>query len=32
MLLREGYLMETYYKPEHLTRFQEIGKEASSLI
>jgi hypothetical protein len=23
--------METYYKPEHLTKFDEIGKEASGL-
>ena len=23
--------METYYKPEHLTKFEEIGKEASDL-
>jgi len=23
--------METYYKPEHLTKFEEIGKEASGL-
>ena len=30
-LQRRDILMETYYKPEHLTRFQEIGKEASGL-
>jgi alkylhydroperoxidase/carboxymuconolactone decarboxylase family protein len=23
--------METYYKPEHLTKFEEIGKESSGL-
>jgi len=23
--------METYYKPEHLAKFEEIGKEASGL-
>jgi len=23
--------METYYKPEHLVKFEEIGKEASGL-
>jgi len=24
-------LIETYYKPEHLTKFDEIGKEVSGL-
>jgi len=26
-----GFLMDTYYKPEHLGKFEEIGKEASAL-
>jgi len=26
-----GFFMDTYYKPEHLGKFEEIGKEASAL-
>ena len=28
---KEGYIMETYYKPEDLPKFEEIGKEAPDL-